>query len=129
MANEDILVNARKDFKETFEQNDIRAYTYDEQDYKGPCVVILPHQRYLRRFGGKSTFSSSWTVGLYIIVIANKGQTTKNIDTLDRLIVKVVSLIDPYCTVNEVGGPGKTVLNDGDYYGAVIDVEYNPDNR
>lgn len=121
-----ILIKARKDFKETFEANNIRAYEYDELDYKGPCVVILPHQRYMRRAGTTKTLGRSWTVGLYLIVVGNKGQAPKNIDVLDALIEQVVKLVEPYCDVLEVGGPGKTTLNDGDYYGSVIEVEYSP---
>jgi hypothetical protein len=124
-----ILVQARKDFKETFELNGIRSYEYDQEDYKGPCVVVLPHQRYLRRSGGTKTFGASWTVGLFIIVIGSKGQKPKNVDDLDRMIEKVTRLIENHCTIIEIGGPGQTTLNDGEYFGSVIEVEYNPINR
>ena len=121
-----ILTTARTEFKETFELDGIRAYTYDQEDYKGPCVVILPHPRYMRRNGGRKTLGAPWTVGLHIVVIGSKGQKPKNVDDLDDLLEQVVRLIDEHCTILEVGGPGLTTLNDGEYFGSVIEVEYNP---
>lgn len=121
-----ILTTARMDFKETFEAEGIRTYTYDQEDYKGPCVVVLPHLRYMRRSGGRPTLGAHWTVGLFIVVIGNKGTKPKNVDALDEMLEKVVRIIDGSCTIIEVGGPGETTLNDGEYFGSVIEVEYNP---
>lgn len=121
-----ILTRARNDFKETFEANNIKTYTYDQEDYKGPCVVVIPHQRYVRRRGENTTLAASWTVGLFIVVVGTKGQKPKNVDELDTLLEKVIKLIENSCTIIEVGGPGVTTLNDGEYFGSVIEVEYNP---
>lgn len=123
------LKQARKDFKETFEANNIVAYEYDIENPKGPCVLVFPHPRYLRRQGvHPKTMTTLWTIGLNLIVIGNKGVKPENTDYIDDFIEQVLEILAPAKGVVSLGveAPGVVTLYNGDYFGAVIEVEYNP---
>lgn len=123
------LKQARQDFKETFEENSLVAYAYDVENPKGPCVLVFPHPRYLRRQGiHPKTMKTIWSIGLNLIVIGNKGTKPDNSDYIDDLIEQVIDILSPKKFVAVVGveAPGVVTLYNGDYYGAVIEVEYNP---
>lgn len=124
-----ILKQARFDFKETFELEDIRAYAYDEEKVRPPCILIYPHQRYWRNrssTNGPKTFNT-WTIGLNLVVIGTKGTRPQNSDDLDELIERVVKILEPKLgvTLGEVSGPGQLQLFNGEYFGCTMEVEYD----
>ena len=122
-----VLKKARVDFKETLETLGLQVYMYDEDSPKAPCVMVSPADPYMRPFSSEiKTMVSNWTVALLLIVIGKKGTKPANVDFIDESIENVVAAVEPHCTIVSVGRPGVVELSDGEYYGSVIEVEYNP---
>lgn len=125
-----ILKTARLDYKETFENNGITCYEYDAEDYRPPCVVVVPNPRNYVRPGRSEnkTLATGWkNIGLNIIVIGTKGVKAQNVDDLDDMLEKVLTLLSdaPACHILSVGGHASLTLNRGDYFGCAIEVEHN----
>lgn len=125
-----ILKQARLDYKETFEQEGLKCYEYDADDYRPPCVVVVPHPRsYVRpgRSDGKR-LSTGWkNIGLNIIVIGTKGTKAENVDILDDMLEKVLNILSDSKPTNilSIGGHGALTLNRGEFFGCAIEVEHD----
>lgn len=121
------LRNVRKDFEETFKDLGLNVYAYDVEQPKPPCIIVSPSDPYIRKYSaGTKTMNATMTVGYNIIIIGAKGLKPENVDILDDYLYSVYEALEPIAHIGSVGRPGNVELDNGEYFGVVVEVEYNP---
>lgn len=121
-----VFKTAREDFKAKLEELGLRVYTYEEDNPKPPCAIVIPADPYYRPLGGEKTMSAYWTIGLNIVLIGQKGTKPAHTDFLDDALERVILAVEPFGSISPISRPGSVELSDGEYFGVVIEFEYNP---